>query len=50
MCWAPEMIFHLDAQIDVPKSVAGPALEARVNERGRSTSFAGAEFAERGGW
>ena len=31
---APEVIFHLAAQIDVRKSVADPAYDARVNVEG----------------
>lgn len=32
--WAPEVVFHLAAQIDVRRSVADPLLDARINVLG----------------
>ena len=36
----PEVIFHLAAQIDVRKSVADPAADARINVEGTANMLA----------
>jgi UDP-glucose 4-epimerase len=45
---APEVIFHLGAQIDVRKSVADPAHDARVNVEGTINILRAAESADVG--